>query len=659
MAVKATPKKTVKKATPKKVVKKTKVAFKPTKIKFLTPVPSDIEIAQACKLKPIKVIADEVGLRESELEYHGPYIAKVKLEVRDRLAKQPNGKYVDVTAITPTPLGEGKSTTMVGLSQALGAHLGKKVFTCIRQPSQGPTFGIKGGAAGGGYSQIVPMEDFNLHLTGDIHAVSAANNLLAAAIDARMLHERATPDDEKLFNAFCPPDKEGKRTFAPSMLRRLKKLGIDKTNPDDLTLDEKRAMFRLDIDPKSITWQRVVDVNDRHLRRIQNNMGDEEKGNERITGFDISVASEVMAILGLTTGLQDIRERLGRIVIGTNTKGEAITAEDLGAAGAMTVLMKDAIKPNLMQTLEGTPAFTHAGPFANIAHGNSSIVADQIALKLVGKDGFCVTESGFGADCGAEKFMDIKCRASGLIPNCVVIVATVRALKMHGGGPRVVAGKPLDAAYTDENLPLLEKGAGNLVKHIQNMRQFGVPVVVAVNSFKYDTAEELHLVQRIAKEAGAEGAFKCTHWMHGGKGAIELAEAVMDACNKTNHFEFLYPLDWSIKQKIECIATKIYGADGVDYAPEAEAKIELYTRLGFDKLPMNMAKTHLSLTHDPNIKGRPTGWRLPIRDIRASVGAGFLYPLCGAMRTMPGLPTRPVFYDVDLDLKTGKVVGLF
>jgi formyltetrahydrofolate synthetase len=654
MAVKATPKKTAKKATPKKVVKKTKVAFKPTKIKFLTPVPSDIEIAQACKLKPIKVIAEEVGLRESELEYHGPYIAKVKLEVRDRLAKQPSGKYIDVTAITPTPLGEGKSTTMVGVSQALGAHLGKKVFTCIRQPSQGPTFGIKGGAAGGGYSQIVPMEDFNLHLTGDIHAVSAANNLLAAAIDARMLHERATSDDDKLAKALCPDGY-----IAPTIRKRMDKLGITAEKFEDLTPEDKRRLFRLDIDPKSITWQRVVDINDRHLRKVQINLGDDEKGNERITGFDISVASEVMAILGLTTGIEDIRERLGRIVIGTNTQGDPITAEDLGVAGAMTVLMKDAIKPNLMQTLEGTPAFTHAGPFANIAHGNSSIVADQIALKLVGKDGFVVTESGFGADCGAEKFMDVKCRYSGLIPNCVVIVATVRALKMHGGGPKVVAGKPLDKAYTEENMALLEKGAGNLVKHIENMLQFGVPVVVAVNSFKYDTEAELKLVQKIATEAGAEGAFKCTHWMHGGKGAIELAEAVIEASKKTSNFEFLYPLDWSIKQKIECIATKIYGADGVDYAPEAEAKIELYTRLGFDKLPINMAKTHLSLTHDPAIKGRPTGWRLPIRDIRASVGAGFLYPLCGAMRTMPGLPTRPVFYDVDLDLKTGKVVGLF
>jgi formyltetrahydrofolate synthetase len=656
MPAKAKPKKAAKKVAPKKVVKKTAVKkaaviFKPTKIKLLTPVPSDIEIAQACKLKPITVIAEEVGLKESELEFYGPYKAKVLLEVRDRLAKRPNGKYIDVTAITPTPLGEGKSTTMVGVSQALGAHLGKKVFTCIRQPSQGPTFGIKGGAAGGGYSQVVPMEDFNLHLTGDIHAVSAANNLLAAALDARMLHERASADDDKLAKALCPNGY-----IAPAIRKRMQKLGIRASKFEDLTPADKTRLFRLNIDPNSLTWQRVVDINDRHLRRIQINMGDEEKGNERLTGFDISVASEVMAILALTTGLEDLRERLGRIVIGTSTSGDPITAEDLGVAGAMTVLMKDAIKPNLMQTLEGTPAFVHAGPFANIAHGNNSIVADQIALKLAD---YVVTESGFGADIGMEKFLDVKCRYSGLIPNVIIIVATIRALKMHGGGPKVVAGRPLDKAYTEENLGLLEKGAGNLAKHIENARLFGVPVVVAVNSFKYDTEEEIKLVQRIAKDAGAEGAFKCTHWMHGGKGAIELGEAVTQAAEKTNHFEFLYPLDWSIKQKIEIIAKKIYGADGVDYMPEAEAKIELYTRLGYDKLPMNMAKTHLSLTHDPTLKGRPTGWRLPIRDIRASVGAGFLYPLCGSMRTMPGLPTRPVFYDVDLDLKTGKVVGLF
>jgi methylenetetrahydrofolate dehydrogenase (NADP+)/methenyltetrahydrofolate cyclohydrolase/formyltetrahydrofolate synthetase len=618
------------------------------------PVPSDIEIAQEAVLRPIKEVAESVGLTEDDLDYFGKYKAKVHLDVLEKFKDRPQGKYIDVTAITPTPLGEGKSTTMVGLSQALGAHLGKSVFTCIRQPSQGPTFGIKGGAAGGGYSQIVPMEDFNLHLTGDIHAVSAANNLLAAAIDARMLHERANADDEKLARALCPDGY-----IAPAIRIRMAKLGIKAEKFEDLTPEDKRRLFRLDIDPNSITWQRVVDVNDRHLRRVQINLGDEEKGNERMTGFDISVASEVMAILALTTSLADMRERLARIVIGTNTRGEPITAEDLGVAGAMTVLMKDAIMPNLMQTLEGTPAFVHAGPFANIAHGNSSIIADQVALRLVGQDGFVVTESGFGADIGMEKFLDVKCRYSGLIPNVIVIVATVRALKMHGGGPKVVAGRPLDKAYTEENLDLLEKGGENLAKHIGNARLFGLPVVVAVNSFKYDTEAEIKLVQKIALEAGAEGAFKCTHWMHGGRGAVELGEAVIEAAKKTNHFEFLYPLDWPIKKKIETIAVKIYGADGVDYSPEAEAKVELYTRLGFDKLPMNMAKTHLSLTHDPSLKGRPTGWRLPIRDIRASVGAGFLYPLCGAMRTMPGLPTRPVFYDVDLDLKSGKVVGLF
>ena len=614
-------------------------------------VPSDIEIAQSAKLRPILEIAEEAGLRASELELFGRYKAKVHLEVRDRLKTRTQGKYIDVTAITPTPLGEGKTTTSVGLSQALGAHLGKRVFACIRQPSQGPTFGIKGGAAGGGYSQIVPMEDFNLHLTGDIHAVTAANNLLAAAIDTRILHERATPDDAKLGRALCPDGR-----FAKGIALRARRLGITARRLEDLTPEELRRLFRMAINPASITWQRVLDVNDRFLRRVQIGLGDAEKGNERFAGFDISVASEVMAILALTTGLKDMRERLGRMVIGTSTGGEPVTAEDLGVAGAMAVLMKDAIMPNLMQTLEGTPAFVHAGPFANIAHGNSSIVADQIALKLAD---YVVTESGFGADIGMEKFLDIKCRASGLVPNVIVIVATVRALKMHGGGPRVVAGRPLDAAYTEENLALLERGAANLIKHIENAKLFGIPVCVAVNSFRHDTPAEIALVQRIAREAGAEGAFKCTHWMHGGKGAIELAEAVVGAARQTNHFEFLYPLDWPIKKKIEAIATRLYGADGVDYLPEAEAKVELYTRLGFDKLPICMAKTHLSLSHDPALKGRPTGWRLPIRNIRASVGAGFLYPLCGTMQTMPGLPTRPAYYDVDLDLKTGKVVGLF
>ena len=635
------------------------LVFKPTKLKLLSPVPSDIEVAQAGKLKPILQIATEVGLKPGELELYGPYKAKVHLEVRERLTRRKNGRYIDVTAITPTPLGEGKTTTTVGLSQALGAHLGKRVFTCIRQPSQGPTFGIKGGAAGGGYSQIIPMEDFNLHLTGDIHAITAAHNLMAAAIDARMFHESEQPDDEKLANAFCPKDKQGKRHFAEAHQRRMKRLGLQADDPDQLTLEQKRALFRLDIDPASLTWNRVLDVNDRMLRQITIGQGPEEKGFTRATGFDITVASEIMAILALTTSLEDMRERFGRMVFGTNKRGEAVTAEDLGVAGALTVLMKDAIMPNLMQTLEGTPAFVHAGPFANIAHGQSSIVADQIALKLVGPGGYVVTESGFGADIGMEKFMDIKCRYSGLTPDVVVLVATVRALKMHGGGPKVVAGKPLAKEYTEENLQLLEAGMPNLLRHITNAKRFGVPVVVAVNSFATDAEAEIKLIQKYALEAGAEGAYKCTHWAHGGKGAVELGQAVIAAANKPKQFRFLYPLEASIKEKIETIATQIYGADGVDYSPEAEAKVELYTKLGFDKLPICMAKTHLSFTANGDVKGAPTGFRIPIRDMRASVGAGFLFPLVGSMRTMPGLPTRPVFFDVDLDLKTKKVKGLF
>ena len=630
-------------------------SFTPTEIKLRYPVPSDIEIAQEAYLKPIAQIAEEVGLRPDELELHGDYKAKVKLEVLDRLKDVPDGKYIDVTAITPTPLGEGKSTTMVGLSQALGAHLGKRVFTCIRQPSQGPTFGIKGGAAGGGYSQVIPMEDFNLHLTGDLHAITAANNLLAAAIDTRMFHE-SRQTDEALFRRLCPPDKEGNRKFSPTMLRRLQKLGIDKTDPNELTEEERSRFVRLDIDPDSITWRRVVDTNDRFLRTITVGEGPAEKGFTRQTGFDITVASEIMAILALTNDLADMRERIGLIVIGTNRAGEAITAEDLGVAGAMTVLMKDAIKPTFMQTLEGTPVFVHAGPFANIAHGNSSIVADRIALKLAD---YVVTESGFGADIGMEKFFNIKCRYSGLIPNVVVLVATVRALKMHGGGPKVVAGKPLDPAYTEENLDLLRAGLGNLEAHIKNALSFGIPVVVAVNSFADDTEAEVELVRQAAINAGAEDAQVSRHWMEGGAGAVALAEAVVKVAEKTSDFKFLYPLDLSIKEKIEIICKEIYGADGVDYSPEAEEKIEIYTRLGFDNLPLCMAKTHLSLSHDPTLKGVPKGFRVPIRDIRASVGAGFLYPLLGAMSTMPGLPTRPVYYDVDLDLETGRVLGLF
>ncbi len=624
---------------------------------ILARVPSDLDIAQAATPIPIDKIAAETGILPDELELYGKSKAKVHLSVRDRLKNTPNGKYIVVTAITPTPLGEGKTTTTVGLSQAIGAHLGKKVFTCIRQPSQGPTFGIKGGAAGGGYSQIIPMEEFNLHLTGDIHAITAANNLLAAAIDTRWFHEKSQ-SDETLFERLCPPAKDGSRRFSPVMLRRLRKLGITKTNPNDLTPEERSRFARLDIDVDSITWRRVTDTNDRMLRQITIGQGPEEKGVTRVTGYDISVASEIMAILALATSLADMRERLGRMVIGTNKAGEAITADDIGVGGALTVLMKDTIMPNLMQTLEGTPAFVHAGPFANIAHGNSSIVADQVALKLVGPDGFVLTESGFGADMGMEKFFNIKCRYSGLVPNCVVMVATIRALKMHGGGPKVVAGQPLAHAYTEENLELLEKGCSNLTKMVENARKFGIPVVVGVNRFQHDTPAEIELVRKKAMEAGAADAVMSNHWAEGGAGAVALGKAVIAACEKPSKFQFLYPLEMGIKQKIETIVREIYGGAGVEYLPEAEKKIALYDRLGFNKLPMCMAKTHLSLSHDANLKGAPTGFTVPVRDVRASVGAGFLYPLLGTMSTMPGLSTRPGYYEIDIDLNTGRIIGL-
>ncbi len=627
----------------------------PTLLKRRTPVPSDLEIAQEAEMKPITRLAEELGILPEEFEQQGHYKAKIKLEILDRLKDTPNGKYIDVTAITPTPLGEGKTTTTVGLSQALGAHLGYRVFTCIRQPSQGPTFGIKGGAAGGGYSQVVPMEEMNLHLTGDLHAITAANNLMAAALDARMFHE-STSTDEQLFDRLCPRDKKGQRRFGVGLLGRVKKLGITKANPEELTPEERSRLVRLDINPETITWRRVVDTSDRFLREITIGQGPEEKGFTRQTGYDITVASELMAILALTTGLADMRERIGRIVVGISRGGQAITAEDLGVAGALTVLMKDTLKPNLMQTLEGTPVFVHAGPFANIAHGNSSIIADQVALKLAD---FVVTESGFGADIGMEKFFNIKCRYSGLVPDVVVLVATVRALKMHGGGPKVVAGKQLDPAYTDENLPLLRAGLENLIHHIQIARKFGVPVVVAVNRFATDSPAELELIRKAAvEEGGAFDAVVSNHWELGGEGAVDLAKAVVKASEQPRDFHFLYPLEMSIKEKIEIIAKEVYGADGVDYTPEAEERIEEYTRLGFDHLPICMAKTHLSLSADPALKGVPKGFRIPVRDIRASIGAGFLYPLLGKMSTMPGLPTRPAFFDIDIDLQTGRILGL-
>jgi formyltetrahydrofolate synthetase len=624
-----------------------------------SPVPSDIKIAQAANMRPIREVAADVGLTEDDLDLYGKYKAKIHLDVLERLKDRPNGKYIDVTAITPTPLGEGKTVTTIGVSQGL-AYLGKKVFTCIRQPSQGPTFGIKGGAAGGGYAQVVSMEDFNLHLTGDIHAVGAAHNLLAAAIDNRLAKE-ARWSTTYLAKALCPDDE-----YTPSMRKRLEKLGIKSKKPSDLSDEDKERMFRLNIDPYSIQWRRVVDVSDAALRNIVIGLGDKNDGPTRQAGYDITVASEIMAALALCSDLADLRERMGRIIIGTNNPGalrakrpvEPITAEDLNVAGAMTVLLKEAIMPNLMQTLMGSPAFVHCGPFANIAQGNSSIMADRIALKLVGGDGYVVTESGFGADCGMEKFMNIKCRVSGLIPNCVIIVATVRALKMHGGGPKVVAGKPLDKAYTEENLELLEKGLSNLTQHVENARKFGIPVVVAVNRFTSDTAAEIEVVKKAAMEAGAEAVAMSNVWAKGGEGGAELAEAVIAACEKPNNFRFLYPDEMSIKEKIETIAREIYRAEEVTYTPEAEDRIKLFTNMGLSHLPLCMAKTHLSFTHDPAIKGTPRGWSLPITDVRASVGAGFLFPLCGTMRTMPGLPTRPVFTDIDIDPKTGKVLGL-
>jgi methylenetetrahydrofolate dehydrogenase (NADP+)/methenyltetrahydrofolate cyclohydrolase/formyltetrahydrofolate synthetase len=575
------------------------------------PVPSDIDISRAATPKPITEIAARAGIPREFIEPYGSVKAKVKLDILQVLAEEPNGRYIDVTAITPTPLGEGKTTTSVGLTQALGL-IGKKVFLCIRQPSMGPTFGIKGGAAGGGYSQVIPMEEFNLHLTGDIHAVSIANNLLAAAIDARVRHERR-------------PGWEAK------------------------------GMGTLDIDPETITWRRVVDVNDSALRFIETGQSDDwMDGPRRKTGFDIAVASEIMAILALATDARDMRKRLGRIIVGMNRKGDPVTAEQLGCAGAMMVLMKDAIKPNLMQTLEGQPAFVHAGPFANIAQGNSSIIADRIALKLAQ---YVVTESGFGADIGMEKFFDIKCRVSGLRPNCVVVVGTIRALKMHGGGPQVTPGKPLGPEYTQENMELLEKGVCNLARCIEIARMYGVPVVVAINQFPTDTKAELELARKAAEKAGAEAAVVANHWALGGKGAVALAEAVVAACEKPSNFRLLYPDAMPIKEKIETICKKVYLASAVKYEPLAEKQIASYDRAGLSHLPICMAKTHLSLSHDPTLKGVPTGFTVPVREVRAAAGAGFLYPLLGAMRTMPGLPSRPAFMDIDLD-ENGQVVGM-
>ncbi len=562
-------------------------------------IPSDLEIARAAHLKPIVDIAADMGIDASLLEPYGEGVAKIKLAAIAELADRPKAKYVVVSAVTPTPLGEGKTTTTVGLGQAMH-HIGKRATIAIRQPSMGPTFGIKGGAAGGGYSQAVPMEAFNLHLTGDMHAVTAAHNMLSAMVD--------------------------------NHLYKGNELGIDQHN---------------------ITWRRVIDINDRSLRNIVIGLGTKEDGVPRQTGFDITAASEVMAILALSTSLQDMRARMGRIVVGYTDDGEPVTAEELRAAGAMTVIMREAIKPNLLQTIENTPVLVHAGPFGNIAHGNSSIVADLIGIH---SGDFLITEAGFGADMGAERFFNVKCRVSGLIPDAAVLVTTVRALKVHSGAHRVVAGRPLPPDILKENPDEVRVGGANLRKQIQNIQLHGVSPVVAINSFPGDFDSEHEAIREIARSMGVRVAV-CNNFAEGGKGATELAEAVVEAANEPSDFHFLYPSEASLRVKVETIATKVYGADGVDYTPAASRQIDSYEKNGFGNLPVIIAKTHLSLSSDPTLRGAPTGWRMPVREARASTGAGFVYLICGDMRTMPGLGAHPAAERIDID-ENGEIVGL-
>jgi formate--tetrahydrofolate ligase len=565
-----------------------------------TEIPNDLEIARGAKLRPLSEIAAGMGIGEHLLEPYGDAVAKIKLEAIEELSERPKAKYVVVSAITPTPLGEGKTTTTVGLGQAF-SHIGKRATVAIRQPAMGPTFGIKGGAAGGGYSQVVPMEMLNLHLTGDTHAVTAAHNLLAAMIDNHVHHN------------------------------------------DDF----------FHVDRHSVSWRRVLDVNDRALRNIVIGLGPRSDGVIRETGFDITAASEVMAILALATSLKDLRERLGRIVIANTTEGEPITAEDLHAAGAMAVILKEAIKPNLMQTLENTPVLVHAGPFGNIATGNSSVVADLVGIHT---GEFLVTEAGFGADMGAERFFNIKCRYSGLKAEAAVLVATVRALKAHSGRFKIVAGKPLPPELLEENPEDVLAGSPNLRKQIENVRLHGVSPVVAINAFPTDHPSEHTAIREVAEGMGARVAV-CTHFSEGGAGAVELAEAVAEAAEEPSSFRFLYPEQASLREKIETIAREVYGAEGVDYDMKASQQLDSYEKGGFGKLPICMAKTHLSISSDPKLLGAPTGWRLPVREVRASVGAGFIYPLCGEMRTMPGLSASPAAERIDID-ENGEIVGL-
>ena len=561
--------------------------------------PTDLEIARGASLKPLEDIASEMGIPAHLLEPYGEQVMKIKLDAIEELASRPTAKYVVVSAITPTPLGEGKTTTTVGLGQGF-KHIGKRATVAIRQPSMGPTFGIKGGAAGGGYSQVVPMEVLNLHLTGDMHAVTAAHNMLAAMIDNHLFQGNA--------------------------------LGIDMHN---------------------ITWRRVLDVNDRALRNIVIGLGGRGDGVPRQTGFDITAASEVMATLALCGSLEDLRARLARIVIGYKRDGTPVTADQLDAAGAMAVILRDAVKPNLLQTLENTPVLVHAGPFGNIATGNSSVIADLIGIHA---GDFLVTEAGFGADMGAERFFNIKCRTSGLTPNAAVVVATVRALKAHSGKYKIVAGKPLPEDLLAENPDDVAAGGANLRKQIANIRLHGVSPVVAINAFPTDHASEHQMIRDIAAEEGARSAL-CTHFADGGRGAIELAEAVAEAADEPSHYAVLYPDSASLREKIATVATKVYGADGVEYSAEASKQLDTYERAGFGNLPVCIAKTHLSISSDPTLKGAPTGWTLPVREVRASVGAGFVYPICGEVRTMPGLSKTPAAARIDID-EDGLIVGL-
>jgi len=628
---------------------------------IVKPVPSDIEVAQAATPLRIAHVLEQCKISMEEYEPYGHYKAKISDKISKKMTEENKGHYVVVAGITPTPLGEGKSTTTIGLVQALGAHLEKFAVACIRQPSMGPTFGIKGGAAGGGYSQVVPMEEMNMHLTGDIHAIGIATNLIAAAVDTRMFHEN-TQSDEALFKRLFPPNKKGERKIARNMTRRLKRLGIEKTNPDEWSEKERSKFVRLDLDADKVTWRRVVDMNDRFLRQITIGESPTEKGQTRQTGFDITVASEVMAVLAMCTSLEDMDERFGKMIVGTSKSGEAVNCDDLGVTGAVTALMLEAIKPTIMQTLEGTPVLIHAGPFANIATGNSSVIADKIALSMVGKDGFVVTEAGFGADIGLEKFVNLKCRSSGLKPNCAVIVATVRALKCHGGGPAVQAGKPLDFAYLEENVNMVKDGCSNLTRHIENTRSFGIPVVIAINAFPTDTPAEHEAIRQAALAAGASAVEICTHHAEGGLGATELGKAVTRVCEENasaSEFKLGYSTeDMSIEEKVEHIAKEYYRAGAVEFSEQAKEKIALFTEQGFGHLPVCMAKTQYSFSHDANMKGAPAGFTLPIGDLRLSAGAGFLVPLVGAFPTIPGLPTRPAYYEISVDTETEQIMGL-